>query len=359
MNAVQRKRIRSVRTFVLVGAAVGFLIGLLLSQIDQRLPLPSGARGAAVGVMIGLAVGFGEEFLLPAWSRRVGFFMLNSVRLLLYVVVMTVALTLVNALGIVIGEGVGLGEGARRYIFEDHPARDFILSLAAVVLLTSLLEVRTLHNRGEIWRFLTGRYRYPQEETRIFLFADLAGSTALAERLGNLHYSSFLRECFRDTSEAILAWGGDTYQFAGDGVIVTWPLEECSADAACLRCYFEMTAALAARAEDYQRRYGTIPHLRGAVHGGEVVTAWVGEAKREIAFHGDTLNAAARIEAVVKETTADCLASEWVLQRVKLPPELNATAIGDVQLRGKQDPVSLFSIERRPAADQAPARLDA
>ena len=66
-----------------------------------------------------------------------------------------------------------------------------------------------------IRRLLTGRYHYPVEETCIFLFADVVGSTGIAERLGHMAYSSFLRDCFSDISEAILAWKGEVYQHAG------------------------------------------------------------------------------------------------------------------------------------------------
>jgi adenylate cyclase len=350
VNAIQRKRVRTVVTFAVVGALGGSVLGLIIGQIDQRILLWSGVRGLSVGVLIGVAVGVGEEFLLPRWSRRFRFFTLNTLRVLMYSAVMLLALVLVNGIAIAIGSRVRFIEGARRYLFDDPLTRDFLMSLVTVVILTSVLEIRTLHNRGEMWRFLTGRYRYPEEEVRLFLFADMVGSTALAERLGNLAFSSLVRECLSDTSEAILAWGGDVYQFMGDGVIVTWRQDPGLKDAACIRCFFEMVGMLEARADKYMERYGVVPRLRGGVHGGDVITTWVGEAKKELTFHGDALNAASRIEALCKETGADCLASQWVLDRLELPGELNATAIGDVRLRGKREPIALCAIEHSPDA---------
>ncbi len=353
MNAIRRKRLRAVRVFTLAGTLVGLVLGLLISQIEDRAPLWSGVRGAGIGAIIGLAVGIGEEFLLQAGSRRFGYYALNALRVLLYGVVMVLALVVVNALGFALGNDTGLAAGARWYAGEGGLARDFVLTLVAVVVVASALEFRTLHNRGELWRFLTGRYRYPEEEERLFLFADVVGSTTLAEKLGNRRYSQLLGECFADTSEAILAWGGDVYQFAGDGVIVTWRREAGVRNAASVRCFFEMVGALDARGAEYEARYGRVPKLRGAVHGGEVVTTWVGEAKKELAFHGDTLNVAARIEAMCKEVGADCLVSQWVLERLRLPPELEATGVGEVPLRGTQEPVALFAVNR-PLRDAAP-----
>jgi adenylate cyclase len=345
VNAVQRKRVRTVVTFAVVGMLGGSLLGLLIGQIDQRILLWSSIRGLFVGLLIGVAVGVTEQFLLPLGSRRFRFFTLNALRVLLYSAVMLFALVLVNGIALAIGSRVGLLEGAGRYLLDDRLTRDFLMAFVTAVVLTSALEIRTLHNRGEIWRFLTGRYRYPEEEVRLFLFADMVGSTALAERLGNLAYSSLVREFLGDTSEAILAWGGDVYQFVGDGVIVTWRQDRGFQDAACLRCFFEMVGMLEARTDKYLKRYGVVPRLRGGVHGGDVVTTWVGEAKKELTFHGDALNAASRIEALCKETGADCLASQWVLDRLELPGELEATAIGNVQLRGKREPIALFAIE--------------
>ena len=37
---------------------------------------------------------------------------------------------------------------------------------------------------GNLWRLMIGRYHRPREESRIFLFLDMEGSTAAAEKLG-------------------------------------------------------------------------------------------------------------------------------------------------------------------------------
>ena len=356
MNAIHRKRIRAVVTFMVVGAIGGFLVALVVSQIDRNPLLGISLRGATIGVLVGFGVGVGEELLLRVWSRRVGFFALNVLRVTVHGAVLFLSLVAVN--GAVLGteSGEGFLAGAREYVTEDRPARDFVMAVVVLALVASLLEIRTLHNRGDLWRFLTGRYRYPQEEARVFLFADVVGSTGLAERLGNLEYSALLREVFSDTSEAILAWRGHVYQFAGDGVIVTWRSERGLSDAACVRCFFEMGAALEARRDAYEERFGTTPRLRGGLHGGDVVTTWVGEAKKELAFHGDVLNATARIESMAKERGAHCLVSEWVIDRVSLPAGLRAGGIGEVRLRGKERPLVLYAVDRLPGtADRATA----
>ena len=331
---------------MVVGVVVGALIGLFFGEIDGRPLLWSAIRGGSVGLLIGLTVGIGEEYLLHLGSRRFDFFTLNALRFLVYGTTLFLALLLVNGIDVGLQIGEGVVGGARSYVLTESLRRDFLLSLVAVVGMASALEIRTLHNRGELLRFLTGGYRYPKEEARVFLFADMVGSTALGERLGNMTYSRLVRECLRDTSEAILAWGGDVYQFAGDGVIVTWRREDGLENAACIECFFEMVAQLEKRAAVYEARYGTVPTLRGGIHGGEVVTTWVGEAKKELAFHGDALNATARIEGLCREVGADCLVSDWILDRVELPGHLVARPLGDHVLRGKERTIGLAAIER-------------
>ena len=93
---------------------------------------------------------------------------------------------------------------------------------------------------------------------------------------------------------------------------------EALKDAACVECFLEMQRQLGARAERYRTRYDVTPSIRGAVHGGPVVTTWVGEAKKELAFHGDTLNATFRIESMCRELGADFLVSELVCDRLGL-----------------------------------------
>jgi adenylate cyclase len=206
--------------------------------------------------------------------------------------------------------------------------------------------VRKLHNPGEIRRLLTGRYHYPVEETRVFLFADVVGSTGIAERLGHMAYSSFLRDCFSDISEAILAWKGEVYQHAGDSVLVTWRMKKGIRSAACVQCFFDMIQLLERREDDYRRQYDTMPRLRAGIHGGDVVTTWVGEARKDLAFHGDTMNTAARVEGMCKELGVQCLVSEIVYDAIELPPKLEARSVGEMELRGRTEALHLYAVDR-------------
>jgi adenylate cyclase len=345
ISAIYRKRLTVIGHFILGGAIAGTITSIIFLQIDKDQSLFIMLRGGLVGILIGVILGFGEEFMLPYFGRRLGFFFLNFIRVLLYTMGMVFVLVLVNAFDISFTPDTGLLEGAKIYINYGSSIRDLIFTLGVSIMLSAIFQIRSLHNPGDIWRFLIGKYHYPEVENRIFLFADLANSTTIAENLGPLSYSSLLRDIFFDISEAILAWKGQVYQYVGDGVIVTWPHTKGTQNAACIQCFFEMTKLLEKKSDLYQQRYGYIPSLRSGINSGEVVTTWVGEAKKELAFHGDTVNTTARIQSVCKQFESRCLLPKVLCECIKLPKGFVADSKGEVELRGKQELINLFSIE--------------
>ncbi|HEY6354274.1 MAG TPA: hypothetical protein VIY30_07280, partial [Burkholderiaceae bacterium] len=60
-----------------------------------------------------------------------------------------------------------------------------------------------------------GRYHRPRAEERFFLFVDVAGSTALAERIGPAAAHRFLSRVFQLASEPIDDCGGEIHQYVG------------------------------------------------------------------------------------------------------------------------------------------------
>ncbi len=348
MRSLVRKRLRTIRGFAVWGLLIGAIVGTLVGRLDGlSLPAPS-VRGAIIGILIGTGIGVGEELILPRWSRRMSFGRLNFARTAGYMVLMIVALVTVNAADGILRGGMTPIASITDYAAGAAIARDLVFALVTAVVVSSYLQIRKLHNPGEIRRLLTGRYHYPREERRIFLFADLVGSTAIAERLGHIAYSSFLRDCFSDVSEAILAWQGQVYQHAGDSVIVSWEFEEAARSAAPIRCFGDMVELLEARAADYVATYQAAPELRAGIHGGEVVTTWVGEARKDLAYHGDTLNTTARLEGLCKEMGAECLVSDQVYAATRLPSGFASKAVGAVSVRGRSASLKLWAVERAP-----------
>jgi adenylate cyclase len=105
-----------------------------------------------------------------------------------------------------------------------------------------------------------------------------------------------------------------------------------------------MRALLAARTERYRTIYDCVPQFRAGLHGGSVVTTWVGLTKMELACHGDALNVTARIQALCKERREACLVSGALMERITLPDSLHARPLGVVELRGKDEPLEVYGV---------------
>ena len=218
------------------------------------------------------------------------------------------------------------------------------VSFGVSVALNAIVRISQMLGRGVLSKFLTGYYYRPREEERIFMFIDLVGSTAIAERIGHLAFHRLLNDFIRDATEPILASRGEIHNYVGDEIIVTWKPDRGLKDSRCIRCFGDIGRALAARSSTYQTRYGVTPSFRAALHMGPVVAGEMGVVKQAIVFLGDTVNTTARIEEACRELDAQFLISQRVIDRVDDVEEYDLVDIGPVELRGKSEPTRLYSL---------------
>ncbi|MBT8397236.1 MAG: adenylate/guanylate cyclase domain-containing protein [Gemmatimonadetes bacterium] len=211
--------------------------------------------------------------------------------------------------------------------------------------LTFLLEVRRKVGPGNLWALFIGKYHRPREEARVFLFLDLKDSTTIAERLGHSRYSQFIRSCFQDLTEFVFEYRAQIYQFVGDEVVLTWPGKDPKAERRSLGLFFAFKNRLAERRDWYEGKYGFGPEFRGGVEEGLVTAAEVGDVKREIAFHGDALNTAARLLELSRDVESPVLVSGRVHEVIAREKEWSTHPQGEITLRGKTEPVSVYGVD--------------
>jgi adenylate cyclase len=221
-------------------------------------------------------------------------------------------------------------------------ALPFFALVAVAVQFT--LQINRVIGANVLGYFVAGVYHRPKAEERLFLFLDLTGSTQLAERLGSGRYFELLRRFVDDLTDPVLETGGEIYQYAGDEVVVTWPMETGLRAAGCIRCFFAIRAVIRRDAAGYEREFGVVPAFRGGLHGGAVTAGELGDLRRQIVFVGDILNTAARLEEYAKRTGHDLVVSGAVLKQVALPPGIRATPCGELTLRGKESSVSAYGL---------------
>jgi adenylate cyclase len=194
------------------------------------------------------------------------------------------------------------------------------------------------------------------------LFLDLAGSTRLAEQMGELRVQDLLTRFFYDIDEAITAHGGEVHGYVGDEVIVTWRVTRRvgpgKPQRRYLDCFFAIQDRIAESADQYRREFGLVPDFRAGLHAGPVAISECGDSHRQIAFFGDTVNVAARLQAYCKEAGRSLLVSGALLGLINSGTDLGVEDfvvedLGPVLLRGRVAAIELFAVERR-----APAPAD-
>lgn len=230
---------------------------------------------------------------------------------------------------------------------ERQFGRTVVLAFLFVVAFQVVLQVVRMVGARNFLNFALGRYRQPISEDRIFMFLDLAGSTTLAERLGDVGVQRLITEFFFDISEPIAAYGGQIHQYVGDEMVVTWRLRDGRLNLRALQCCFAIAARVREKADAYERAFGVVPGYRIGLHAGPIVISQCGDQKQEISFYGDTINTAARIQQQCKAFASTLLLSRELLEQIDLPETLVPSQVGTVVLRGREQATELFSVALR------------
>jgi adenylate cyclase len=224
----------------------------------------------------------------------------------------------------------------------------FVIYLVLVVgAINFALEIERVVGPGNLWWLFTGRNRRPREEDRVFLFMDLKGSTTIAEKLGHQKYSELLQECYLDLTRAVIRNEADIYQYVGDEVVMSWPCtNQDVGKRASVNTFFAYQRALLEKKEVYELRFGMAPEFRGGIDAGAVTVIEVGDVKREIVYHGDVLNTAARLLELSKTRGEGLVVSHSVGEAVEQDTDVRTSWHEEVPLRGKKERVDAYGLQK-------------
>ena len=337
-----RIQLRQHAVVTLLVCAVTPVFNVLTSEATLRSAVQGVVDGVLVTALVGGYVQFVRDGLLRPWFRELSFG-----------ADLAISSPIVVAL-FLIGRGTGLvvtsldpGRFLRSFT-EPHLLYALPYFVVLAVGMLFVLQMNRMVGGNVLRYFVAGRYHRPTPEERIFLFLDLERSTTHAERLGSARYFELLRRFVDDLTDPIVASRGEIYQYAGDEVVVTWPLADGVRDANCVRCFFWSQDAVAREGARYTRDFGMVPRFRAGLHGGMVTAGELGDLRRQIVFVGDILNTAARLEEYAKRTGLDLVVSDSLLRRLELPPGIEARHCGELDLRGKEAPVAAYSLSVPP-----------
>jgi class 3 adenylate cyclase/tetratricopeptide (TPR) repeat protein len=176
-----------------------------------------------------------------------------------------------------------------------------------------------------------------------FLFADVAQSTAIAERLDPEDWTAIMNGAFGFMNAAVSKYGGTVSRLMGDAVLALFGAPVAHEDDAerAVRTGLEIHDAAKAYAREVKQRYGIDFVLRIGINTGTAVLAIVGdEIRSEYTAMGDAANVAARLQSAAEPGTVLISADtqRLVANLFDFKPR------GPIQMKGKQAPVESFEV---------------
>lgn len=180
-------------------------------------------------------------------------------------------------------------------------------------------------------------------EDATIMFADMAGSTTLAEHLGEAAFWTMMNDYYATATKAVEANDGVVVEYMGDGILALFTSAIAGADHAAKAC------RAAQRITDGTRP-GTPDHpgysLRFGIHSGPVMTGSAGaESRFSYKAIGESVIIAARLEehgrALQRDGVDVILLSNDTRHRAALSDN-SVRALGSTKIRGRSKEVEIF-----------------
>jgi adenylate cyclase len=301
-------------------------------------------------ILAGLCIGFSVYLAIVLYRRNIETLYVRRINLLALLLINTLVQVFIIMAIAAFFVGVFYFRGHFERYLENKIliSTEFVTGLLFGLFLSMTFSfvsiVSTLIGKGVLWNLFIGKYHKPREEDRIFMFLDITSSTAIAEKLGHLKYLSLLNDFFQDIAEPIEKTGGEIYKYVGDEVIITWKFPGRDRKNDCVLCFHYIEEKIRNKSSFYMKKYGLVPTFKAGMHCGIAVTGEVGYKRREIAFIGDVLNTASRIEGECNNFNRALLISGELAKLLDPADRIILREEGQVNLRGREKEVKLYSI---------------
>ncbi|MEM7180173.1 MAG: adenylate/guanylate cyclase domain-containing protein [Spirochaetota bacterium] len=347
LKYASKRNWRYVATITICGMVFGMILAMIQSN---QISLRKAANGALDAFFMAGSTSFYHMFIFNGYLHErarkltfLGVLLLNSS---IYVILLI--------LGRTIG-GLLSGYLSSWQSIKDDPfwLQTIVIAAILALVINFILQLEMLIGRGELYRFISGRYHRPLQEERVFLFLDLVSSTSIAEEIGDKKFLDLLDTFYSHMTESILQTQACIYKYVGDEIILSWLPKKAARHANCLRFPILFQQELESRKEFYQEHFGLFPRFRAAVHAGSVITGEMGELKKEIVYLGDVLNTTARVTELCRTLKQTVLVTQEVLDMTQYKDLSSSTGLyledmGEHELRGKEGQVRVYAVDPAP-----------
>jgi adenylate cyclase len=158
------------------------------------------------------------------------------------------------------------------------------------------------------------------------LFADVCGSTALYDKLGDDLARQLIMRCINTMSSKIAVYQGTLIKTIGDEIMCVFPDAEAAIHAAC---------AMQIAIENDRPLNGTSMHIRIGINYGDVIN------EHNDVF-GNTVNVAARVALVTR--AGQIMTTQAVFDAVPSDLQNKMRQIFRAEFKGKQDRLDIFQV---------------
>ncbi|WP_207458062.1 adenylate/guanylate cyclase domain-containing protein [Azospirillum sp. SYSU D00513] len=159
------------------------------------------------------------------------------------------------------------------------------------------------------------------EKPLALLFVDIADSTQLYERIGNLPAATLTQAMLAHLRRIIETYGGTVIKSLGDGLLAAFPTADDSGRAAL---------AMSAAEADHGLQ------LRVGIHFGPVI-----QGAEDV--YGDACNVAARVEAIARP--GEILVTDALADQLSPPLRRKAKPLSNVAVKGKAAPIRVHRLQ--------------
>ena len=167
------------------------------------------------------------------------------------------------------------------------------------------------------------------ERPLALLFVDIADSTQLYERVGNVQAAALAQKVLAHLRLIIGTNEGTVIKSLGDGLLGAFPTADGAAHSALTMM-------------EQQPSYGL--RLRVGIHFGPVI-----QGKEDL--YGDACNVAARVEHIARP--GEILATDDLVQRLSPPLHRKTKLLNSVSVKGKRTPIRVYQIRTADDAEDA------
>jgi adenylate cyclase len=184
-----------------------------------------------------------------------------------------------------------------------------------------------------------------QRMTATVLFADIRNFTQLSTMMQPEEVVELLNRYFSMMVDIVFKNGGTLDKFLGDGLMALFgvPYPIAKPEERAVRTALEMLEALQVMNRELEAKGMLRLDIGVGINTGPVVAGNIGSSQRhEYTVIGDTVNLAARLEALNKETRTQVLVSASVHDAIT--SAFRTRQLGPLRIRGKPEPVDVYAI---------------